>query len=553
MHRIGIDFDNTIACYDRAFVDVAVLMGLDVSATAATKVDIKNQLVQTPGGDVDWQRLQGQVYGRHMLRAEMFAGFAEFCRLARRRGHELFIVSHKSEFGHFDEERISLRDQSVRWMVANGFFLDEGLGFSREHVFFETTRAEKVRRIARLGCTHFIDDLSEVFDEPEFPTDVSATLFRPGASLEGRDRPSAVSWRALAEQLLGPWTEADVCAVAAARFPQLKVERAVLMPGRGNSRVFKLSSGAAESHYVLKVYPDRQLDPRPRLETEFAASQALRRQGYPVAEPVACDAALGWAVYRWIDGEAIGAPDAAFMADARAFVERLYRDSRRKDVFAELPAASEACLSGAEIERQIMRRVERLAGVASEPLQAFLQQELLPVFGDAVRDARRACGDAFSTDLPRDRQVASPSDFGAHNARRAADGHAVFFDFEYCGWDDPVKLVSDVYWHPGMCLDQAQRQQWIAWCLELFQDDLQFAQRLQSYLPLFGLRWCLIQLNEFARSGAAHRVHAAPQKAADLDAIRRDQLQKSRALLSEIEEVRHVPGRTFQTSASQHR
>lgn len=552
MLRIGIDFDNTIACYDRAFVDVAALMGLDVAAIAATKVDIKKQLVQQPGGDVHWQRLQGQVYGRHMLRAEMFPGFAEFCKLARQRGHELFIVSHKSEFGHFDEERISLREQSLRWMDANGFFAADGLGFHRDDVFFESTREAKVRRITALNCTHFIDDLIEVFDEPEFPDHIQTTLFRPGATHAADARPSAGSWRELAEQHLGSWDEADVRDVASTQFPQLEIDEAVRWPGRGNSRVYRLAS-RSELQYVLKVYPDRQLDPRPRLETEFAASQALRRRDYPVADQVACDAALGWAVYRWIDGVPIGSPDTAFMADAQMFVERLYRDSRRGDVFVDLPAASEACLCGAEIQRQIARRIDRLGSVPSDSLQAFLDQEFLPVFDAVLRDAQEACAAVFETDLARAWQVASPSDFGAHNALRVASGRAVFFDFEYFGWDDPVKLVSDFFWHPGMRLDAVQREQWLSWCREMFRDDPQFAQRLSSYLPLFGLRWCLIQLNEFARSGAAHRVHAAPQKAGDLDKIRRDQLHKSRALLSEVEEMRHVPGRTFQTPSAQHR
>ena len=37
----------------------------------------------------------------------------------------------------------------------------------------------------------------------------------------------------------------------------------------------------------------------------------------------------------------------------------------------------------------------------------------------------------------------SPSDFGLHNALRGQDGQLRFVDFEYFGWDDPVKLVSD--------------------------------------------------------------------------------------------------------------
>ena len=46
----------------------------------------------------------------------------------------------------------------------------------------------------------------------------------------------------------------------------------------------------------------------------------------------------------------------------------------------------------------------------------------------------------------------SPSDFGLHNALRTKDGQLRFIDFEYFGWDDPVKLVSDTAIQPGSSL-----------------------------------------------------------------------------------------------------
>ena len=50
------------------------------------------------------------------------------------------------------------------------------------------------------------------------------------------------------------------------------------------------------------------------------------------------------------------------------------------------------------------------------------------------------------------RRSLSPSDFGFHNALLEADGRLTFVDFEYFGWDDPVKIVADVMLHPGMGL-----------------------------------------------------------------------------------------------------
>lgn len=544
MFRIGVDFDNTIACYDQVFCDVALATGLVTHGYGSSKADIKTQVLGRTDGDLDWQRLQGQIYGRYMLQAEMFPGFYEFLYLSKLRGHKIFIVSHKSEFGHFDEDRIPLRDQALRWLQVNKFFDEDGLALDIQDVFFESTRADKIRRIRDLGCTHFIDDLNEVFEEPLFPGEVQKILFRPNHS-ESQDpltiTSTSSSWREVAHQLHGLWAEEEVCQVIQARFPSLGIIKQVeLRKGRGNSRVYKLIG--AEKNYALKIYPDRQRDPRPRLETEFSACQMLQGRDYPVTEAVTNDKNLGWGIYRWIEGSPIENPNELFLDKAIEFVRRLYSDSRLLDKSNQFSQASESCLSGLEITKQIESRLQNLMAVESEEMADFLRNELLPYYTFAVQCAKRDCGRLFDTPLPHALQILNPSDFGSHNALRDESGRIVFIDFEYFGWDDPIKLVSDFYWHPGMNLPSNLGDRWVKNTLEIFQEDPFFSKRLNSYLPLFGIRWCLILLNEFLRQGAAHRLHADPQKASDLAKIRIEQLNKSRILLGKIKETNREYG-----------
>ena len=551
MLRIGIDFDNTIVCYDRSFPAVAAMMGLIARDMASSKTDVKARLLSRPGGDLDWQRLQGQVYGRHMLEAEMFPGFLEFVCLTKLKGHEMFIVSHKSEFGHFDADRVPLRDQAMLWLEKNGLLDESSFGLGRKNVFFEATREDKLARIQELACTHFIDDLNEVLEEPDFPQAPQRILFQPGPGRAGglTDAPVVVvpSWREMARQLIEPATEEDVCKVVQARFPSLGTKHAQLRKGRGNSRVYELTAGSGES-YALKVYPDRQRDPRPRLETEFSACQELREREYPVAEAIGADKRLNWGIYRWIPGGHIEGADEPFLADAVEFVSRLYGDGQREGGFDQFAQASQACLSGSEIARQIEDRWQLLVVVGLDELNTFLKDEFYPEYGHAVAIAKRACGSLFPAELPRGQQIPSPSDFGSHNAIRSEDGRSMFIDFEYFGWDDPVKLVSDFYWHPGMRLGPVMRKRWIESCVDTFRRDSTFRLRLDSYLPLYGLRWCLILLNEFLSQGADHRLHADPERNNSLSNIRLEQLHKSRALLQEIKEVMHGFGPAIQAS-----
>jgi hypothetical protein len=546
MFRIGIDFDNTIACYDQAFVEVAALLGIHSVQKCSTKFEVKHQIQSLTDGDTEWQRLQGQVYGKHMLRAKAFAGVHEFVYLANMRGHEVFVVSHKSEFGHFDLERVPLRDQALRWLEENSFFDDSRCYLKKKNVFFESTRQDKIHRIQELGCTHFIDDLIEVFEEPEFPAGMNKVLFSPSGSNHVAGSTAAESWRDVTARILGPWSEAEVGQALQHLFPDLGISRASIQPGRGNSRIYKLSSSDSKD-YLLKVYPDLQIDKRPRLHTEFSACQKLTELRYPVNQAIACNEHLGWGIYGWLEGLPIGDADVSFVDDAIDLSSRLQSDSHKSLAFSEFPLASEACLSGSDITKQIYARIHKLTAVVNPDLVAFIKDDFRSVLEVAVFRAKSLCGDLFDTPLARSFQMASPSDFGSHNALRLTCGTSMFYDFEYFGWDDPVKLVSDFHWHPGMYLGNELRKKWLVAAEFNFQNDPYFSVRLNSYLPLYGLRWCLIILNEFLKSEMARRLNANPGKNISNPDSCSLQLHKAKALLQEIKEKIHY-GSTVQTT-----
>mgnify|MGYP001158644754 CR=1 FL=1 len=180
---IGIDFDNTIANYDKVFAAVAEHEALLVPGTATTKSEVKAAILALQEGEHGWMRLQGRVYGAHMHRATLFDGVAGFLRECNGRSIDIAIVSHKTKFGHFDPDQVNLRDAAWGWMTDQGFFESDKFGIDPEKVFFESTRDDKVARIEKLKCDHFIDDLIEVFDHPGFPAHTQAHLFAPHAGL----------------------------------------------------------------------------------------------------------------------------------------------------------------------------------------------------------------------------------------------------------------------------------------------------------------------------------------------------------------------------------
>lgn len=198
--RVGIDFDNTIIAYDDVFQSVAKSWGLITDSVCGQKQAIRDHIRLLPDGERTWQRLQGYVYGKGISNANMFDGVGAFLSRCRLAGCPVLIVSHKTEYGHYDADRVSLREAALNWMKAHSFFGDCGYGISIENVFFEGTRAEKLARISNLDCTYFIDDLEEVLNDPAFPPGVTRILF----SVNGRSSaPFEVfrSWKDIEERL----------------------------------------------------------------------------------------------------------------------------------------------------------------------------------------------------------------------------------------------------------------------------------------------------------------------------------------------------------------
>ena len=176
---IGIDFDNTIVCYDEVFGRVAAEQGLVSPGSATSKTVIRDHL-RLLGQEDRWTELQGIIYGPRMMDAPPFPGVIEFFAACRAARLPVAIVSHRTKVP-YRGARHDLHAAARDWLVRHGFHDPAGIGLPVESVFFEETKEAKLARIAELGCTHFIDDLPELLAHPLFPADVQRVLFDPHA------------------------------------------------------------------------------------------------------------------------------------------------------------------------------------------------------------------------------------------------------------------------------------------------------------------------------------------------------------------------------------
>jgi hypothetical protein len=175
--RIGIDFDNTIICYDKEFAAVARQRGLVPVGWQGLKTDVRDHLRSRAGGELAWQGLQGFVYGKGIGGAEIYPGVREFLAACRQAGSKVSIVSHKTRFGHQDPDRTDLRDAARSWLRGASLIDAADAALAIGDVYFEDTLAAKVERVASLELDVFIDDLVDVFEQPHFPTTTRSILF----------------------------------------------------------------------------------------------------------------------------------------------------------------------------------------------------------------------------------------------------------------------------------------------------------------------------------------------------------------------------------------
>ena len=175
MTILGLDFDNTLVRYDKLFHQLALEKDLIEESIPPNKTAIRDYL-RSQGQDEQFTLLQGEVYGLRILEAEPAEGMLNTLGELHQRGIPMVLVSHKTRTP-YKGPAYDLHQAGWSWLEKHGFFAGGGLGWSRDQVFFEESKQEKVARIEAEGCTHYVDDLPEILEM--LPISIQAILYDP--------------------------------------------------------------------------------------------------------------------------------------------------------------------------------------------------------------------------------------------------------------------------------------------------------------------------------------------------------------------------------------
>lgn len=191
---IGLDFDNTIACYDQAIARFAREMFALPAEIPPTKLGLRDYL-RAAGREPEWTAFQGHLYGPGMDYAEPFPGAIEAIAALQDAGHKTFIVSHRTKHPYAGPKH-DLHASARAWMTGKLGHGGRRL-FNEDQIFLNEHLADKVAMINTLACDVFLDDLPEVLGHAAFPAKAKKLWFSAKAPPAGSDMIQIKHWNEL--------------------------------------------------------------------------------------------------------------------------------------------------------------------------------------------------------------------------------------------------------------------------------------------------------------------------------------------------------------------
>ncbi|MFA6502205.1 MAG: hypothetical protein WCT85_05390, partial [Parachlamydiales bacterium] len=198
----------------------------------------------------------------------------------------------------------------------------------------------------------------------------------------------------------------------------------------------------------------------------------------------------------------------------------------------DLPKASEGCFSIQEYLNIIEKRIQNLIQVEEKHVhfKDFLAKELIPFWKKLKENTIKKANELnFLVDskLSIDELCITPSDFGFHNIL-IKNNRPFFIDFEYAGWDDPAKTISDFFCQPKIPIPMKYFEYFMNSVINNFGTPEKLINRIYLVFPLCKIKWCCILLNSFINTGKNRRFFANAEE------LKEEQIIKSKTLLDEI-------------------
>lgn len=292
----------------------------------------------------------------------------------------------------------------------------------------------------------------------------------------------------------------------------------------GNNRVWWFE--ADRRKYFVKNYFFSGKDGRDRLARELSFCLYAWKNGIKtISKPISADRMNLLAIFEFISGrrpvkEEI---DKAFLKQVLLFLNQLniHRETLRGQ---SLSYASDVCIGFNGHMTLVEKRLSRLLDIKvddsiSRHAEQFIRDEMICRWEKIKADVRKGLSEqthGFEVDADQSELILSPSDFGFHNTILDESGTLFFIDFEYAGWDDPVKMICDFFSQPEIPVPM----EYFDWFTKETNkiigkkkcEERGIIWQAKLLLPLYRLKWCCLILNDFIPEDSERKSFASFNK-----------------------------------------
>lgn len=188
---IGLDLDNTIACYDGVIEALAPQHITLPAGFHPNKIALRDYL-RSVGREDDWTSFQGHLYGPGMELAAPYPGAVDAIRRLIATGYDVTIISHRTRHP-YRGPAFDLHGAAARW-IDRHLVGEDGNALLNGRIHLHEHRADKIAAIGQLNCETFVDDLLDVLTDSAFPGNCRRIWFTPGSGGDTTEALVARSW-----------------------------------------------------------------------------------------------------------------------------------------------------------------------------------------------------------------------------------------------------------------------------------------------------------------------------------------------------------------------
>ena len=266
-----------------------------------------------------------------------------------------------------------------------------------------------------------------------------------------------------------------------------------------NNKVFLFKK--KKEKIIIKKYKSIFSTKYSRFLTEKTFLEFLKKKKiYNVPKVICFDKKKKISYLTFIDGKPVKRVKKNHLISCPNFLKKINFNTTYNNF--KFQNASDACLNIDDHVKTCQVRISKLFkkyknnNNVDKKILFFLKNEIIPSFKTINIEVNKKFSKVeMKKKLNKNNLILSPSDFGFHNIIYNKN-NLFFIDFEYAGWDDPLKLICDFFLNPDYSISKVDKIFFLNKFIHIFGKKLLNIDILRLILKFHFLKWVCVILNQ---------------------------------------------------------